>query len=143
MPALPPQPAADAFEVDDYSEAGTFIDYGDLPVRQHHTFHGEGDGDLYFDWFRIDLQPGDSLTVETFSAGGQWESNTQIDIADSKMNYIRSNRAKTLEDSYSKLEYLNATGVSQVFHILVKPIDAGEGIGYSSIGEYAVEFRRF
>ena len=140
--SLPPLPAADAFEVDDASDVATFIDHNYLPVRQNHTFHDEGNGILDNDWFPIALQAGDSLVVETFSAGDKWESNTQIDIADSKMNYIGSNRDKTPEDCYSKLEYVNTTGVGQVFHILVKPVNVGNDIQYSNVGRYKVEFRR-
>ena len=51
--------------MDDWDVFGTFLDYVDLPVRQYHTFHDEGDGDIDHDWFRILIKNGDSITVET------------------------------------------------------------------------------
>jgi hypothetical protein len=142
--ALPPLPEPDAFEVDDEKELATFIDYTDLAgAGGFHTFHDEGNGNIDYDWFRIALQAGDPLIVETFSAGGQWESNTQIDIYDSKMNFVTRNCDKAPEDCYSRLEYVNVTGVDQVFYILLKPICAGDGIEYSKIGEYKLGFLHY
>jgi hypothetical protein len=139
--SLPPLPSPDDFEVDDYKELGTFLDYADLPVRQYHTFHDDGSGDRDSDWFRIALRSGESLTVETFSAGGLWESDTQIDIADADMNFIDSNRDKTREDNYSKLSYVNDTGVDQLFHVLVGPRSEYDNIADFENGEYIVDFR--
>ena len=139
--APPPHPGPDAYEVDNSRELGTLIDYDALPVRQYHTFHHEGTGDVDWDWFRIFLRAGDSLTVETFSAGGSWECDTAIDIADGEMSYIRSAVDKSDDDLYSLLRYTNDTGVDQMFHILVKPYRKYDR-GVNVIGEYIVEVRR-
>ena len=61
-------------------------------VQQYDTFHDEGSGDSDDDWFRIFPEAGDSLNVETFSAGGRRECDTQIDVADSAMDLITSRR---------------------------------------------------
>jgi hypothetical protein len=137
----PPSPAPDAYEIDDDEFVGTFLEFADLPIRQFHTFHNEKNGDADRDWFRIFLKSGDSLTVETFSAGGIWESDTRIDLTDSQMKYIGSSHDKSLEDRYSKLTYINDTGVDQIFHFLVKPFFK-YGHWIHGTGEYIVEFRR-
>ncbi len=137
--SLPPLPEPDIHEMDDWDVFGTIIDYAHLPVRQYHTFHDEGSGDMDREWFRIFLQAGDSLTVETLSADGLWEIDTGIDLNASQMNYIRSNHDKTWETTLSELTYVNDTGVGQVFHIVVNPHDQYR-FGVHKIGEYIVEF---
>ena len=138
-PPAPPGP--DAYEVDDYRELATVMDYAELPVLQRHTFHDKGSGDADRDWFRIELPPGATLTVETYSAGGLWEVDTAIDIADEEMRYIRTVVDKSECERYSKLTYVNDTGIGQSFHILVKPY-LRYGPGVNRLGEYIVEFRR-
>jgi DNA-binding SARP family transcriptional activator len=137
-PRLPPP---DAYEQDDFDSLGTWIEYGELPLRQYHTFHDEGTGDVDGDWFRIFLAVGDHLTVETSSAQGLWECDTQIDIADAETEYITSNRYKSPDDTYSKLTYTNNTGVDQEFHVYVKPYSHPEIPPNRRVGEYIVEFR--
>jgi hypothetical protein len=136
----PAPPKADAYEVDDYREIGTVIDYAALPVRQHHTFHDEGTGDTDEDWFRITLRARATLTVETYSAGGEWECDTAIDISDAK-HYIRTANDKSEFDLYSKLTYTNDTGVDQLYFIQVKPYPK-YGPGINRFADYIVEFRR-
>ena len=55
------------------------------------------------------------------------------------MNYIRSNRDKSAGDNYSRLTYVNDTGVDQLFRFLVKP-DHKQNVGDDRFGEYMVEF---
>jgi hypothetical protein len=131
----------DAYETDDVEKLGTVIGRADRPVRQHHTFHDDGTGDTDEDWFRISVLSGDSLTVETFSAGGLWECDTAIDISDANMNYLRSANDKSLDDCYSRLSYANETGADQVLHILVRPYVKYNPTA-NRVGEYIVEFRR-
>ena len=139
--APPPLPGPDAWEVDNSLELGTVVDYDALPVRQHHTLHHEGTGDTDADWFRIMIRAGDSLTVETFSAGGLWECDTAIDIADSRGRFIRNAVDKSDDNLYSLLTYRNDTGTDQMFHVLVKPYRKYDR-GVNVAGEYIVEFRR-
>jgi DNA-binding SARP family transcriptional activator len=136
----PTPPAADAYEVDDNKEIGTVIDYADLPVRQRHTFHDEGTGDTDEDWYRITLKAGETLTVETFSAGGEWECDTAIDIADAE-HYIRTANDKSEYDRYSRLTYTNETGKDNVYYFLVKPYPKYLP-GINRFADYIVEFRR-
>ncbi len=136
----PAPPAADAYEEDDSKEIGTVVDYADLPVRQRHTFHDEGTGDTDQDWFRIALGAGDTLTVETFSAGGAWECDTAIDIADAQ-HYIRTANDKSEYDLYSRLTCTNDTGIDQVFFIQVKPWSRYVP-GINRFADYILEFRR-
>jgi DNA-binding SARP family transcriptional activator len=136
----PAPPKADAYEVDDYREIGTAIDYAALPVRQHHTFHDEGTGDTDQDWFRITLRARDTRTVETYSAGGVWECDTAIDISDTQ-HYIRTGNDKSEYDMYSKLTYTNDTGVDHLYFIEVKP-NPKYATGINRFADYIVEFRR-
>jgi hypothetical protein len=136
----PAPPAADADEVDDNKEIGTVVDYADLPVRQHHTFHDEGTGDTDEDWFRINLKAGDRLTVETFSAGGAWECDTAIDITDAE-RYIRTANDKSEVDRYSRLTYTNETGIDRMYYFQVKPYPKYFP-GINRYADYLVEFRR-
>ena len=137
----PPPPAPDAYETTDNEPLlGTILEYGELPIRQSHTFHGSRDDEMDEDWFRIFLRAGDSLTVETFSAGGERESYTAIDVADSEMNYIGSGSSKSPMEYYSELIYVNDTGIDQVFHFCVKPYNQ-YSFGVDGSGEYIVEFR--
>jgi hypothetical protein len=133
-------PAADPYEDDDYREVGTVIDYAALPVRQRHTFHDEGTGDVDQDWFRITLRPGDTLTAETFSAGGAWECDTAIDISDTE-HYIRTANDKSEDDRYSRLSYTNNSGTEQVFFLQVKPY-MKYASGINRFADYIVELRR-
>jgi DNA-binding SARP family transcriptional activator len=141
----PPKPQPDAFEIDDVRNLGTLVSSGRLPLRQRHTFHDEGTGDTDEDWFRIRLGAGESLTVETFSAGGPWECDTAIDISGERTGYIRTVKDKAQDDMYAVLAYVNDTGIDQVFHILVKPYGIEPSgkydPGVNRIGEYIVEFR--
>ncbi len=136
----PTPPAADAYEVDDHKEIGTVIDYADLPVRQRHTLHDEGTGYRDEDWYQIALGAGDTLTVETFSAGGAWECDTAIDIADAQ-HYIRTANDKSGYDMYSKLTYVNDTGTDRVYYFQVKPWQKYV-FGINRFADYIVEFRR-
>jgi DNA-binding SARP family transcriptional activator len=136
--APPPLPSADVYETDDIDAAGTLINYIDLPVRQHHTFHDKGGGDFDQDWFRILIKAGDSIVVETFSAEGQWESDTWIDCK-SVTDYIGGNNDKSLHDHYSRMKYVNSTESDQVIDFLVKP-QGKYGISPNWYGEYIVEF---
>lgn len=139
--APPPPPGPDAYEVDNLLELGTVIDYEALPVRQYHTFHHEGTGDVDADWYQIYLRDGDSLAAETFSAGGSWECDTAIDIADGEKKCVRSAVDKADDDLYSLLRYTNDTGMDQVHYILVKPYRKYDR-GVNVVCEYIVEFRR-
>jgi DNA-binding SARP family transcriptional activator len=136
----PKPPAADAYEEDDTKEGGTRIDYGALPVRQHHTFHDEGTGDIDQDWFQITLGAGDTLTVETCSAGGAWECDTAIDIADSQ-RYLRTGNDKSEYDLYSRLTCTNDATIDKVFFFQVKPWPKYLP-GINRFADYIVEFRR-
>jgi DNA-binding SARP family transcriptional activator len=136
----PAPPAADAYEVDDHKEIGTVIEYADLPVRQHHTFHDEGTGDTDEDWYRLSLKAGDTLTVETFSAGGAWECDTAIDIADAG-HYISTANDKSEYDRYSRMAFTNQTGIDKVYYFQVKPYPKYFP-GINRWADYIVEFRR-
>ncbi len=136
----PTPPAADAYEVDDNREIGTVIDYSDLPVRQRHTFHDDGTGDTDEDWYRITLKAGETLTVETFSAGGAWECDTAIDIADAE-HYIQTANDKSEYDRYSRLTYTNETGIDKLYYFEVKPYPKYLP-GINRFADYIVEFRR-
>ncbi len=57
------------------------------------------------------------------------------------MNYLGSNRDKAPHDAYSRLTYVNNTGVDQVFHFLLKPYNQFN-VEHHRHGEYIVEFRR-
>jgi DNA-binding SARP family transcriptional activator len=138
--APPPPPAEDAYEVDDQKELGTIIDDSDLPVRQRHTFHDEGTGDTDEDWFRITLGAGDTLTVETYSAGGAWECDTAISIADAE-HYIRTANDKSEFDLYSRLTYRNETSAERSYYFQVKPYPKYLA-GINRFADYIVEFRR-
>jgi DNA-binding SARP family transcriptional activator len=137
----PDPPARDAYEDDDFCELGLERDPAEFPLREYHTFHYEGNGDVDQDWFCVFVPAGQELTVETFSAESLWEADTQIDIADSQMNYITSNRNKADDDRYSRLVYRNTTGADQVFHILVKTHNHPDVLPPQMVGEYIVEFR--
>ncbi len=136
----PTPPAADAYELDDAKEMGTVVDYTELPVRQRHTFHDEGTGDTDQDWYRIELRAGDTLTVETYSAGGEWECDTAIDIADAE-HYLRTGNDKSELDHYSRLTCKNETGSDRVYYFQVKPFPR-YAAGINRFADYIVEFRR-
>ncbi len=138
--APPTPPAEDAYEVDDQKEVGTIIDYAVLPVRQRHTLHDEGTGDTDEDWFRITLGAGDTLTVETYSAGGAWECDTAISIADAE-HYMRTANDKSEFDLYSRLTYRNDTGVDRIYFFQVRPWPKYLA-GINRFADYIVEFRR-
>ncbi|TFH05991.1 MAG: hypothetical protein E4H09_01080 [Spirochaetales bacterium] len=137
----PPPPGPDEYENDDHDVLGTKLDYAELPIRQHHTFHDKGTGDKDEDWFRIFLRSGDSLIVETYTAGWLWEADTGIDIKNISRDYIGSNFDKTTSDKYSRLVYTNESGIDEEHHILAKPYSQFN-IGKSDFGEYIVEFRQ-
>jgi DNA-binding SARP family transcriptional activator len=136
----PAAPAADAYEVDDNKETATVIDDAALPIRQRHTFHDEGTGDTDEDWFRIELKAGETITVETYDAGGPWGCDTAIDIADSR-GYILTANDKSELDFYSKLTYKNETGTGHVYYFQVKPWPKYNP-GVNRFADYIVEFRR-
>lgn len=136
----PPPPPEDDFELDDHKEIGTVIDYADLPVRQRHTFHGEGTGDTDEDWFRVQLGAGETITVETFPSEGSWGCDTAIDVADAR-KYIRTANDKSQFDFYSLLTHTNDTGIRQTFFFQVKPW-AKYTSGVNRFADYIVEFRR-
>jgi DNA-binding SARP family transcriptional activator len=136
----PPPPAPDTYENDDHREIATIIDPAALPVRQRHTFHDEGTGDLDWDWFQMALGAGETLTVETYSAGGAWECDTAIDLSDSE-HFITQAKDKSEMDLYSRLAFTNTTGARKLFYILVKPYDR-YATGISRFADYLVEFRR-
>ncbi|MCK4514387.1 MAG: hypothetical protein KAU31_03965, partial [Spirochaetaceae bacterium] len=140
--SIPSPPTADIYEAEEFGDFGTVVDYAALPIRQYHTFHPMAEGQSDRDWFRIFLRTGDKVTVETLSADGSWEADTQIDVCDSSHNYIRSNRDKAPDDNHSELTYVNDTGIDQVFCFLVKPADRTNNIAHFQTGEYVVEIRR-
>jgi len=133
-------PPPDQYETDDFLELGTVINYAELPIRQYHTFHDEGSGDLDRDWFQIYLRDRDTLTIETFYAGGLLETDTAIDLDDSH-DYITTAMDKSPLDRYSRLSYTNDTGEDQMYYFMVKPYNQYSP-GVHRIGEYLVEVRR-
>ena len=72
-------------------------------------------------------------------ADGLWESDTAIDFKNSEEGFLGGNRDKAPHDSYSRLTYVNDTGVDQEFQFLVK-IDNQYNISSSRHSEYIVEF---
>ena len=92
------------------------------------------------DWFKMTLGAGDTLTVETYSAGGAWECDTAIDIADDE-NYIRTANDKSEFDLYSRLTYRNETGEDRLYYFQVKPYPKYLA-GINRFADYIVEFRR-
>ena len=138
--APPRPPPADAWEVDDARETATRIAYDALPVRQRHTLHDEGTGDTDQDWYRIVVPAGATITVETFSAGGAWECDTAIDIADAR-GYLRTGNDKTELDLYSLLTHTNGTGADREFWFQAKPYPRYD-TGINRFADYVVEFRR-
>ncbi len=136
----PEPPPVDAFEVDDTKDSATEIAYAALPVRQRHTFHDEGTGDTDQDWYRILLPAGATITVETYSAGGPWECDTAIDIADAR-DYLRTGNDKSELDLYSRLAHTNDTGADRAYYFQIKPYPMYD-TGINRLADYVVEFRR-
>lgn len=138
----PPPPPSDRYERGSKDDLGTLIDMSMLPIRQYRTFHEQDGGVPDEDWLRISLAAGDAVTVETFYAGGRWAVDTQVDVADEQMNYIRSNGDKDRHDLFSRLTYTNDTGIDQTFNFLVKPHLKLGNVPEHRVGEYIVEIRR-
>lgn len=139
--APPPLPPPDRYETDDEPGLGTLVGLTDAPVVQYHTFHPGTGGAADRDWYRIPLAAGEAFTVETFSAGSRWESDTGIDLSDSEGTYIRSGRRIALRSTYASLAYVNDTGEFQVFRLCISPYRRSS-LCPDPVGEYSVAFRR-
>lgn len=92
------------------------------------------------DWFRILVDPQQTVTVETSSTGGPWRTDTAIDLSDAEMGYVKSNNDKSQESTYSILSFANPTDTPATFYIMIKP-HARFDHAPLEYGEYTVEFR--
>jgi len=138
----PPPPGPDAFELDDNDAVATSLDYAtDLPLTHLHTFHDTGTGDDDADWYRVRLPVGGSLVVETFSADRYWEPDTDIVIRNAAVDWVAANDNKSDWDDFSRVSYVNDTGIAQEFFISIYFHHPETG-DMNNWGEYLVTITR-